>query len=79
MLCSCESIKNLLAALLVVTTSKALVTTSKALVTTSDALVTSLIGCTLREAVFFSGLGDPEVYPRNDGVLFLLVVVDYHC
>merc|ERR1711879_990454 len=24
-------------------------------------------GRVLNEAVFFSGLGDPEVYPRNDG------------
>ena len=25
-----------------------------------------------RQAVFFSGLGDPEVYPRNDGILVML-------
>lgn len=24
------------------------------------------------QAVFFSGLGDPEVYPRNDGILVML-------
>jgi len=36
-------------------------------------------GRVLNEAVFFSGLGDPEVYPRNDGDTYVTGFPDSAC